>query len=65
MRAYVVEVDETRPAIRLIGANTTAAAGAFVAKEIISVRLATQSDMYELAKKGVEIEDSTAATPIP
>lgn len=64
-RIYVVDVDETKPATRLIEADTTAGAHSFVSKEIISVRLATQSDMYDMAKRGIEVEDSKAATPIP
>lgn len=66
-RTYVVEVDETKPATRLIEANTTAAASAFVSKQIISVRLATQTDMYEMGKRGVEVEDANAPDnrPIP
>lgn len=63
MRTYIVEIDESKPATRLIDAATLAGASAFVAKQIISVRLATQADMYEAAKKNIEIEDSSG--PIP
>lgn len=67
MRTYVVEVDETKPAERFITAGTSIAAQNFVAKSIISVRLATQSDMYEAAKRGIDIEDANAPDnrPIP
>lgn len=59
-RAYVVEVDETKPAVRLIEANNTAAAIAFVVQGLVTVRLATQTDMYDMAKRGIEREDANA-----
>ncbi len=64
-RKYVVSVDETKPAERLIEASTSIAAHNFVSKSIISVRLASQSDMYDFAKRGIEIEDANAPDPAP
>lgn len=58
---YIVEVDQTAPATRVIVAKTRNGALQFVAQGIISVRLATARDMYEARGNEIPIEDATAA----
>lgn len=45
--------------VRLIRANTPATARSFVAKDTIQVSVASPDDTYELANKGVKVEDTT------
>lgn len=52
-RIYVVEGQDGP---RLVDAVTTTAAVAHVAKKTIKARLATQRDLFDAAKAGVEIE---------
>jgi hypothetical protein len=47
--------------VRLVRANTPATARSFVAKDTIQVSVASPDDTYELATKGVKVEDTTDA----
>ncbi len=62
---YVVEVDQTAPAMRIVNAKTRNGALQYVAQGVITVRLASAREMYEAAEKKIEIEDAMSATVEP
>ena len=58
MTHYVIDIDITQPATRLVNAKTRAAALQYVAEGIITVRLATAADVYQMGRDGVALEDA-------
>ena len=56
-RIYIVEQAGT---VRLIRAATQSAARNFVAKDSISVEVASPTDTYEYALKGAKVEEASA-----
>lgn len=60
MAHFIIDIDSEGPTTRLVEAKTRAQALQFVAQGIITVRIATAADLYDLARKGVAREDANA-----
>lgn len=57
-RIYCVTITKPEPATRLISANSASQAFRHVADEIITAELASQTDLIDLTKAGVTVEDA-------